>query len=245
MEEKIFNEKLALAENTAKFWHKGVDYGGKKCTGPDDESGMFAQVKGTAQKVSAFYHINVEDKQQVEEKQQIVLTAYLYKALEVKRLNEKAIEARKNATKEDVLRAIAHNFSPEVASIVEELAGEPEEDKSQTKEQQWQEKTKWAMGLSHQAKVILLAEKLQNFEVSYKNPNPKKPPEWHIEYYKTRMIMVEALRDACPALYEECVKYFSLGVNSLSKENSIRVIGTNNQMEEKALSEAKQIQKGE
>ena len=237
MEEKIFNEKLALAENTAKFWHKGVSYGGKKCTSLDDESGMFAQVKGTAEKVSTFY--------QGEDKQEIILAAYLYKALEVEKLNERALEARGKATKEDVLRAIAHNFSPEVASIVEELAGEPEEDKSQTKEQQWQEKTKWAMGLSHQAKVILLAEKLQNFEVSYENPNPKKPPEWHVEYYKTRMIMVEALRNDCPALYEECVKYFSLGVNARSKESAVRVVDTNNKAEEKALSDAKQIQKGD
>ena len=137
MEEKIFEEKIALAESIAKFWHKGVSYGGKKCTSLDDESGMFAQVKGTAEKVSTFY--------QGEDKQEIILAAYLYKALEVEKLNEEALKARGKATKGDVLRAIAHNFSPKVASIVEELSGDPEKKEGQTKEQEWQEKTKWAI----------------------------------------------------------------------------------------------------
>ena len=40
-----------------------------------------------------------------------------------------------------------------------------------------------------------------NFETSRDKPNPKWPLERHQEYYRTRMIMVEALRGTNPALY--------------------------------------------
>ena len=135
--------------------------------------------------------------------------------IELKMIKKRSLNAMKKGTANNTNIAIVRDFSPAVAGIVSELLSEPEEDKTQTKEQQWQEKTKWAMGLSKEAQAILLAEKLQNFEISRDKPNMKKPLQWHMEYYKTRMIMVDALQKACPALHNECVNVADEGMKSL------------------------------
>jgi hypothetical protein len=46
--------------------------------------------------------------------------------------------------------------------------------------------------LSADARVVLIAEKIANFETSRENPNTKKPPEWHRNYTTTRKAVVDA-----------------------------------------------------
>ena len=199
MKDKVFKRKLSRARKTAKSWHDGVVYGGGLV--------MTDQVFGTAKKIEQFYD--------GPHKEEVLLAAYLYKAREKNRLNDATKKAMDNGTADNSNIKIAKAFSPIVARIVDELLSEPAEDKTQTKEQQWQEKTKWALDLSREAQAILLAEKLQNFEISRDKPNMKKPLQWHMEYYKTRMIMVDALQKACPALHNECVNVADEGVKSL------------------------------
>ena len=69
--------------------------------------------------------------------------------------------------------------------------------------------------MSPQAQEILLAEKIMNFETSRDRPNPKKPLSWHQEYFHTRMIMVDALKDVNPQLYNIAVKTKDEGLDRI------------------------------
>ena len=191
-----------LAEKRAHSWHDGVVYGGGLV--------MTEQVLGTAQNIGEYYNGSNQ--------WETWLAAFLYKAREIKRLNPETKQAMEDDKRDNTgnatnaIFATRRDFSPTVARIVSELSSEPVENSEQTKTQQWEEKTKWAKTLSREAQAILLAEKLQNFVVSRDKPNESKPPAWHIEYYKTRMIMVEAIKGASPALYKECVKVAEEGI---------------------------------
>lgn len=170
----LIENALAIATDL----HKDVIYGGGL--------NMLDQVKRTAELI--------QENTQSEDKESVLIAAYLHKSQETKRISEGKAPIS--------LIEIAQKFGYKTAKIVSELSFEPEEDKNQTKTEQWQEKTKWAKGLSKESQEILLAEKICNFETSCNNPNPKKAPSWHIEYFNTRMIMVDALKEANPKLYE-------------------------------------------
>ncbi len=169
------NPKIKQAQLLASSLHKGVVYGGGM--------NMLDQVNRTAELVA-----------QSDADCDTVVAAYLHKCQETKRI-AKGVQP----LSADYVKS---HFGEKVAAIVTEVSSEPEENKNQTKTEQWQEKTKWAAGLSKQAQTILLAEKVCNFETSCNKPNPEKAPEWHIAYFNTRMIMVEALKEANPKLYD-------------------------------------------
>ncbi len=214
--DRVQVKKNILAVKRVQDWHGDVVYGGGLV--------MTEQLIGTVNKIKKFYKGSNEDN--------ILLAAHLYKAIDRKRLNEDTTEIIKQAGLYDenadfltrafesdadlhsrnTYAAIAEDFSPEVADIVKEICSEPQEKEGQSKTEQWEEKAAWAKELSKEAQVILLAEKLQNFEVSRSKPNPKWPPQKHIDYYNTRMIMVNTLKSASPELYQECVNVAQAGI---------------------------------
>ncbi len=202
------DNKIELAKKRAHTWHDGVVYGGGMV--------MTEQLLGTADKIAQYY--------EGADKDDVLLAAYLYKAQETKRLNDATNKNPKAAR--NAIGAIAMDFSPRIAHIVMELSTEPTgdaledlktnvkkmDDRLTDKEAEWLSLSLWAKELSPQAQAVLLAEKLQNFEVSRDKPNEKKPPVWHIEYYKTRMVMVEVIKDASPALANACVRVAEEGI---------------------------------
>ena len=177
----------------AEKLHSEVVYGGGLV--------MLDQVKGTTELVAKNSALAPEDKEVA------VCAALLHKSWETKRIAE-GVTPLTNAD-------VAHIAGTKVAAVVAELATEPEsEDKS--KEDQWKEKAEWAKTLSPAAQEILLAEKIMNFRVSRDKPNMKKPLAWHAEYFKTRMLMVDALRDVNPALYREAVQTQTEGLDKIN-----------------------------
>ncbi len=167
----------------AKRLHNDVVYGGGLV--------MLDQVLGTTDLIKKHTQFTGKDREVV------VCAALLHKCFEEKRIADGV-----QPMSMDEVEKLA---GPKVRSIIEELASEPENE-SLSKEDQWKEKAEWAKGLSKEAQEILLAEKVMNFRVSRDKPNPKKPLAWHKQYYETRMLMVEALREANPALYRIAVQ---------------------------------------
>lgn len=179
--------QLTLAIERAYQWHSGVEYGGGLV--------MTNQLNGTANAIDAHYT--------GEDKTEVLITALLSKAWESKRHNE---ETKNNPQlARNSYEALVEDFGQKIADNIQDMSTEPD-----TKD--WHEMAAWAQKQNPQVQAVLLAEKLQNFIVSRDKPNPKKEPAWHINYYNTRMIMVEALREACPALYVECVKVSEQGI---------------------------------
>ena len=186
---KLENKCLYYAEKL----HSGVVYGAGLV--------ILDQVKGTTNIVKA--HSNLTG----DEKETAVLATLLHKCFEKKRIAEGVAPLTPNDVKK-----IA---GEKVLSVIQELASEPE-DKNKTKMGQWEEKAQWSKGLSHQAQEILLAEKIMNFEVSRDKPNPSKPLSWHQEYFQTRMLMVDALKEVNPTLYHIAVQTKNEGLYKIA-----------------------------
>lgn len=168
----------------AEKLHAGVVYGGGLV--------MLDQVKGTYDLVAR--KSMLIDK----EKENALCAALLHKCWETKRIAP--------GVQPMTMDEVEKYTNKDVRKIVEELASEPEEDKNQTKMEQWKVKAKWAKKLSPAAQEILLAEKIQNFEVSRDKPNLKKPLEWHMEYFQTRMLLVEAIKNTNGVLYRKALQ---------------------------------------
>ena len=183
-------------ENKCLFYatrlHEGVVYGGGL--------NMLAQVEGTTQLIRD--HSNLTG----EEKEVAICAALLHKCFEPKRI----AEGQKPLTQQEIIDLAGEK----VAAVIDELRSEPE-DENKSKTEQWQEKAAWAKTLSPAAREILLAEKIMNFRTSRDNPNMKKALSWHIEYFKTRMLMVEAIKDTNPTLYKEAVAVKDAGLKKL------------------------------
>lgn len=177
----------------AEKLHSGVVYGGGLV--------MLDQVKGTTELVAENSALSPE------EKEVAVCAALLHKSWETKRITE-GVAPLSN-------EEVAHIAGAKVAGVVAELASEPEPE-GVTKEDEWKIKTEWAKTLSPAAQEILLAEKIMNFRVSRDKPNMKKPLAWHAEYFKTRMLMVEALKDVNPALYREAARTQKEGLEKVT-----------------------------
>ena len=178
----------------AEKLHSNVVYGGGLV--------MLDQVKGTTELVAEKSALAPADKEVA------VCAALLHKSWETKRITEGVAPL----TNQDV----AHIAGTKVAEVVAELASEPEPE-GVTKQEEWNIKTEWAKTLSPAAQEILLAEKIMNFRVSRDKPNMKKPLAWHAEYFKTRMLMVEALKDVNPALYKEAVQTQQEGLEKINQ----------------------------
>lgn len=186
-------QQLTLAIERAYKWHNGVEYGGGLV--------MTNQLNGTANAIDVHY--------KGEDKTDVLITALLSKAWESKRHNEETKNNPQQAR--NSYEALVEDFGKKIADNIKDMSTEPD-----TKD--WHEMAEWAEKQNPQVQAVLLAEKLQNFIVSRDKPNPKKEPVWHINYYKTRMIMVEALREACPALYVECVKVSEQGIKAQQRK---------------------------
>ena len=184
--------QLSLAIQRSYEWHSGVEYGGGLV--------MTNQLNGTANAIDIHY--------KGEDKTEVLITALLSKAWEIKRHNE---TTKNNPNARNSYADLVEDFGKNIADNVKAISTEPD-----TKD--WGEMAAWAEKQNSQVQAVLLAEKLQNFIVSRDNPNPKKEPVWHINYYKTRMIMIEALREACPALYVECVKVSEQGIKAQQRK---------------------------
>lgn len=181
-------KRLTLALQRAFEWHKGVEYGGGLV--------MTNQLNGTANAIDRHY--------QGKDKTDVLVTALLSKAWETKRHNE---ETKNNPNAGNSYEDLLKDFGQTVADNIKDMSTEPD-----TKD--WHEMAAWAQKQNPQVQAVLLAEKLQNFIVSRDNPNPKKEPAWHINYYNTRMIMVDAIKEACPELHAECVKVAAQGIEA-------------------------------
>ena len=184
--------------------HQGVVYGGGMV--------MLDQVKGTTELVKNHSKLDGEDKEIA------VCAALLHKCFETKRIAEGIAPL--------TMEQVSQIAGPKVLSVIQELALEPE-DETKTKMEQWQEKAEWAKGLSPQAQEILLAEKIMNFETSRDKPNPKKPLSWHQEYFQTRMLMVEALKDANPELYKIAAQTKEEGLSKITAMQKAIINGGN------------------
>lgn len=178
--------KLSLAIQRSYEWHSGVEYGGGLV--------MTNQLNGTANAIDKHY--------KGQDKSEVLMTALLSKAWETKRHNE---ATKNNPNARNSYEALVEDFGQKVADNIKAMSTEPD-----TKD--WHEMAEWAQQQNPQVQAVLLAEKLQNFIVSRDKPNPKKEPAWHINYYNTRMIVVDALKDVCPELHAECVKVAAQGI---------------------------------
>lgn len=172
--------------------HEGVTYGGGMV--------MLDQVKGTTELVQKHSTLDKEDKEVA------VCASLLHKCFETKRIAEGV-----SPLTPEQIKQIA---GPKVLSVIQELMTEPE-DENKTKKEQWEEKAEWAKTLSPQAQEILLAEKIMNFQTSRDKPNPKKPLSWHQEYFQTRMILVDSLKDVNPELYKIAVQTKDEGLKKI------------------------------
>lgn len=181
-------EQLSLAIRKAYEWHSGVVYGGGMV--------MTDQLNGTASAIDRLY--------KGKDKTEVLVTALLSKAWETKRHNA---ETQNNPNAGNSYEDLMKVFGPTVANNIRAMAGEPDS-------KDWHEMAAWAKKQNPQVQAVLLAEKLQNFIVSRDRPNPKKEPAWHINYYQTRMIMVDAIKEACPELHAECVKVAAQGIEA-------------------------------
>lgn len=183
-------------ENKALYYatrlHEGVIYGGGMV--------MLDQVKGTTKLVKE--HSTLKG----EEKDIVVCASLLHKCFETKRIAEGVAPL--------TAEQIEQIAGSKVLSVIQELMTEPE-DENKTKTEQWKEKAEWAKTLSPHAQEILLAEKIMNFQTSRDRPNPKKPLSWHQEYFQTRMIMVDALKDVNPELYKIAVQTKEEGLRKI------------------------------
>mgnify|MGYP003571360734 CR=1 FL=1 len=200
--------KIKQCQEMALRLHAGVEYG--------KGLSMLDQVNETAALVQEKSNLPSDKKTDV------ICAAYLHKSQEVKRI----AEGQSPLTDNEIAELAGQN----VAKIVQILHQEPE-DKNKTKQQQWEEKAEWARSLSakaqnandkfiaHAVQEILLAEKVQNFRTSRDKPNPKKTPIWHKQYYATRMVLVEALRDVNPALCNEAKLTKEQGIKKLEAQN--------------------------
>lgn len=181
-------KQLSLAIQKCYEWHAGVEYGGGLV--------MTNQLNGTANAIDRYY--------KGDDKIEVLITALLSKAWETKRQNE---ETKNNPNAGTSYTDLLKNFGQKVADNIADMATEPD-----TKD--WNEMAMWAKQQNPQVQAALLAEKLQNFIISRDNPNPKWEASRHINYYNTRMIMVNAIKDACPELYAECVKVAAQGIET-------------------------------
>lgn len=172
--------EINKARHVAETLHNGVVYGGGLV--------MTDQVRRTADIVAGN-----TDLSSITVKLATV-AAWLHKSFEKKRINENSQPLTS--------AQIENMFGTQVANIVSQLATEPE-DETKSKHDQWVEKAQWATTLCPEAQLILMAEKLVNFEVSRDRPNMKKPLAWHKEYYETRSLMVDALAPRFPELAKE------------------------------------------
>jgi (p)ppGpp synthase/HD superfamily hydrolase len=206
-------EKLLLAATMAMSLHGDVTYGGglsmmdqvlsvvdflyEALEGDDDVPGVYNATSPFATQYS------VTD---------LIVAGFLHKSFEAKRIHEDA-EPIDNMRLEEL-------FGEDVAAIVGDLASEPPEPDNLSKEELWAEKADWAACLLAPAQMILLAEKAANFETSRDKPNPSWPLSRHQEYYETRMLMVERIKDASPTLYDVAVKIRDEGLEKIAQMNA-------------------------
>ncbi len=138
-----------------------------------------------------------ENTELVGEERDILLAAsWLNKCHEPKRIDTE------NGKTPWTISDVEKHFGSKIAVVVGELMTEPEEPEHLTKMQQWAIKADWAKSLSIASQQILLAEKIINYMQTRDDPTPKWSVARHKEYLDSRDLMVEAIKDASPKLYQ-------------------------------------------
>lgn len=193
---------VLIAEQLARSLHEGKEYG--------KNSNMYEQIKSLVTVLDEYTTLQGTDKEN------LLAAAWLSKSIEPSKLapGKEALS----------LEAIADACGQQTAEIVNELctqekkekdaekaykqsqlnAGVPEDAlRKEPKDSVWLKKSQDAIHLSHGAREILMAEKQSNFINDADTSHTKKGYAWHIEYYMTRMLMVEALKDTNPKLYKD------------------------------------------
>lgn len=130
-------------------------------------------------------------------------------------------EALEKGSEEERAAILGKEKYAEYQGLVEAAAkaGKFKTPDAEKKEREWLVKSVWAKGLSKEAKEMMLAEKIINFETSEKvvskllNPRVSaeekakaKPVEWHKNYLRLRMMAVESVKDANPEMYKRAVR---------------------------------------
>lgn len=193
---------VLIAEQLAHSLHEGKEYG--------KNSNMYEQIKCLVEVLDQYTTLQGADKEN------LLAAAWLSKAIE----SSKLAPGKEALTLEGITEACGH----QTADIVNELctqekkekdaekaykqiqlnAGVPEDSlRKEPKDSVWLKKAQDALHLSHGAREILMAEKQSNFINDADTSRAKKGYAWHIEYYMTRMLMVEALKDTNPRLYKD------------------------------------------
>lgn len=211
------SELIQKAKETARDLHEGKAYG--------KNSNMFEQIKGLVEVLDTYTTLNGK------EKETLIAAAWLSKSIEHSKLAE-----GKNALDVQGIQALCGN---DVAEIVQQLCTEEAKEKaaekqykadqlakgiaeqdvkSEPKDAIWLKKSIDAQGLSHASREILMAEKQSNFINDADTSKTKKGHAWHIEYYLTRMLMVEALKDTNPQLYKNLRDLAVKGVSAHMQE---------------------------
>lgn len=196
------NNIVHIAQNIAHSLHAGKEYG--------KNSNMYEQIKGLVQVLDKYTTL------QGTEKDNLLAAAWLSKSIEP----SKIVEGKVALT----LESIAQSCGTKVADIVNELCTEEKKEKDaekafkqeqldagvneenlkkESKDTVWLKKSVDALNLSHGAREILMAEKQSNFINDADTSRTKKGYTWHIEYYMTRMLMVEALKETNLELYND------------------------------------------
>lgn len=146
-----------------------------------------------------------------EERDILLAAAWLNKCHEPKRIDTE------NGKTPWTIKDIENHFGSKVSQVVGELMTEPDEPEHLTKMQQWAIKADWAQTLSVASQQILLAEKIINYMQTRDDPTPKWSVARHKEYLDSRDLMVEAIKDASPRLYQLSRKVKGEALVSLEK----------------------------
>lgn len=87
------------------------------------------------------------------------------------------------------------------------------------------DKVNQAAKLSDGAKILLMAEKIANFETSTQSPNPKKPLSWHARYFETRMEVARAAKmESQPQMSLMLEQSYDAGVEALKARIDKRLV---------------------
>lgn len=195
------NSIVLKAQELAYLLHNGKEYG--------RNSNMYEQIKALVEVLNPYTTLQGQDKDT------LLAAAWLSKSNEPSKLGPEQQPLS--------ISDISSIFGADVSKIVDELCTEEKKEKEaeraykqgqldqgvkqedlkkEPKESVWLKKSIAALTLSHGAREILMAEKQSNFINDADTTRTKKGYAWHIEYYTTRMLMVEALKDTNPQLYK-------------------------------------------
>ncbi len=177
-------QELQPVLRQAQTLHRGVYYG----TNLD----MYDQVRRCGE-------IALEQTGDIE----LAKLALLHKSQDIRRIKDgKALP----------LATIERDYGSEMATLVKALSLEPLEPRD-NKQALFAAKLAWAKNLPPKAQQALMIEKIVNFETSLTHPRSDWAELQHADYIRTRMPIIEACKNASPALYSLACKLRDEGLS--------------------------------